>query len=122
MEVTNNYIVIKSHIDGSPKVSNIETKSETLAPSVDPGCNEIIVKNLYVSIDPYQISRRESKSSSQKASSFVVAVVAGQVIDGYGVGKVLASANPEFEKGDLCFKGKIISIIALLVGFDTYFM
>ncbi|XP_015901810.2 2-alkenal reductase (NADP(+)-dependent) [Ziziphus jujuba] len=101
MEVTNNYIVIKSHINGSPKESDFETKSEILALSVDLGSNEIIVKNLYVSIDPYQINRMKSKSSSQKASSFAVAVVVGQVIDAYGVGKVLASANPEFEKGDL---------------------
>lgn len=79
MEVNNSYIVIKSHIDGNPKESDFETKSETLTLSVEPGCNEIIVKNLYVSIDPYQINRMKSKSSSQKASSYAVALSPGKV-------------------------------------------
>ncbi|KAF3453691.1 hypothetical protein FNV43_RR04132 [Rhamnella rubrinervis] len=101
MEVTNNYIAIKSHIDGNPKESDFEIKSDPLVLSVEPNSNEIIVKNLYVSIDPYQLNRMKSFSSSQKASSYAVALAPGQVIDAYGVGKVVASGNPEFEKGDL---------------------
>ncbi|PWA45626.1 alcohol dehydrogenase superfamily, zinc-type [Artemisia annua] len=39
-------------------------------------------------------------SASQKTSEFAVGIVPGEVIDAYGVGKVIASDNPEFEKGD----------------------
>jgi NADPH-dependent curcumin reductase CurA len=101
MEVTNKYIAMKSHIDGNPKESDFEIKSDPLVLSVEPDSNEIIVKNLYVSIDPYQVNRMKCLSSSQKYSSFAVALAPGQVIDAYGVGKVVASENPEFEKGDL---------------------
>ncbi|KAF3453021.1 hypothetical protein FNV43_RR03454 [Rhamnella rubrinervis] len=66
-----------------------------------PDSNGIIVKNLYVSIDPYQLNRMKCFSSSQKASGYAVSLAPGHVIDAYGVGKVVASENPEFEKGDL---------------------
>ncbi|KAL5547877.1 hypothetical protein UlMin_003108 [Ulmus minor] len=101
MEVTNRYITTKAHIDGKPEESDFEIKSETLVLSVQPGSNDVVVKNFYVSIDPYQLNRLKSFSSSQKASSFAVAIAPGEAIDAYGVGKVVASGNSEFEKDDL---------------------
>ncbi|MFS7966012.1 putative oxidoreductase [Helianthus anomalus] len=100
MEVTNKYIVIKTQIDGKPQESDFELKTEPFSLTVKPGSNDIIIKNLYVSIDPYQINRMKTMSSSQKASEFAVGISPGQVIDAYGVGKVIASGNPKFEKDD----------------------
>ncbi|GKG47444.1 hypothetical protein Tco_0506929, partial [Tanacetum coccineum] len=40
----------------------------------------------------------KTTSASQKASEFAVGIVPGEVIDAYGVGKVLTSDNPDFEK------------------------
>ncbi|KAK0593016.1 hypothetical protein LWI29_029254 [Acer saccharum] len=68
---------------------------------VEPGTNVVIVKNLYVSIDPYQVNRMKSFSSSQSATKNAVGVNPGEGIDAHGVGKVVASGNTEFEKGDL---------------------
>ncbi|CAB4288606.1 unnamed protein product [Prunus armeniaca] len=101
MEVANRYITIKTHIDGEPKESDFELRTLALDISVDPGSNDIIVKNLYVSIDPYQLNRMKSFSSSQKAIGFAAAITPGETIDAYGVAKVVASGNPEFEKDDL---------------------
>ncbi|KAK7849407.1 2-alkenal reductase (nadp(+)-dependent) [Quercus suber] len=101
MEVTNRYITTKTHIDGAPKESHFGLKTEALALSVEPESNVIIVKNLYVSIDPYQINRMKSQSSSQKSISFAVGIAPGEVIDTHGVAKVVASGNPNFEKDDL---------------------
>ncbi|XVF88379.1 hypothetical protein PTKIN_Ptkin19aG0046100 [Pterospermum kingtungense] len=81
MGVMNRYV---TNVDGTPKESDLELKT-----------NEVIVKNLYVSIDPYQMNRMKSYSSSQKHSNF------GEAIDTYGVGKVGGSTNPEFEKDDI---------------------
>ncbi|XP_024183054.1 2-alkenal reductase (NADP(+)-dependent)-like [Rosa rugosa] len=101
MEVTNRYITIKTQVDGEPKESDFELKTSALSLSLDPSSNDIIVKNLYVSIDPYQLNRMKSQSSSQKAIGFAAAITPGEDIDAYGVAKVVASGNPEFEKDDL---------------------
>ncbi|KAA8528025.1 hypothetical protein F0562_035106 [Nyssa sinensis] len=101
MEVTNKYIAIRSHIDGAPQESDFELKTEALSVSIEPGCNDVVVKTLYVSIDPYQINRMKKFSSSQKTSTFAVAINPGQAIDAFGVGRVVASGHPGFEKDDL---------------------
>ncbi|GJX89845.1 putative F-box/kelch-repeat protein-like protein [Tanacetum coccineum] len=100
MELTNKYIAIKAQIDGAPQESDFEVKTESISLLVKPGSKDIIIKNLYVSIDPYQLNRMKTVSASQKASEYAVGIVPGEVIDAYGVGKVVASDNPDFEKGD----------------------
>ncbi|KAI3495915.1 hypothetical protein L1887_38262 [Cichorium endivia] len=100
MEVTNKYIAINALVDGVPAESDFEAKSESFSLLVKSGSKDIIIKNLYVSIDPYQINRMKTTSDSHKTSEFATGIVPGKVIDAYGVGKVVASGNPEFEKGD----------------------
>ncbi|KAH8506322.1 hypothetical protein H0E87_013229 [Populus deltoides] len=101
MEVNNRYITITKHIQGSAKESDFELKVAPLGLSVEPGSNDIIVKNLCVSIDPYQLNRMKSYSSSQKTVQAAVGITPGQPIDALGVAKVLVSDNPEFVKDDL---------------------
>ncbi|KAE8714193.1 2-alkenal reductase (NADP(+)-dependent) [Hibiscus syriacus] len=101
MEVMNRYITIKNHVNGAPQESDFELKSSPLSLSLDPDSDEVIVQNLYVSIDPYQLNRMKSYSSSQERSTYAVAFTPGEAIDTYGVGKVVASGNPKFEKGDI---------------------
>ncbi|XP_076919315.1 2-alkenal reductase (NADP(+)-dependent)-like [Bidens hawaiensis] len=100
MEVTNKFIVIKAKIDGEPQQSDFELKTEPFSLMVNQGSEDVIIKNLYVSIDPYQINRMKTVSSSQKASEFAMQIAPGEVIDAYGVGMVVASRNPKFVKGD----------------------
>ncbi|GLT81489.1 hypothetical protein SLA2020_528710 [Shorea laevis] len=100
-KVTNRYVTIKTNIDGSPEESHFELKATVLALSLEQGSEDVIVKILYVSIDPGQINRMKTYSSSQRAVNVSSAIHPGGVIDAYGVGKVMASGNPEFEKGDL---------------------
>ncbi|KAK7327691.1 hypothetical protein VNO77_21779 [Canavalia gladiata] len=101
MEVTNKYIVIKHHIENAPKESHFELKTGTFALSVTPGSDDIIVKNLCISIDPYQINRMKSYSSSQNATNFTVPITPGEAVDALAIGKVVASGNAMFEKDDL---------------------
>jgi NADPH-dependent curcumin reductase CurA len=101
MKMISNYVTIKFHVNGTPQESDFEFKSVTLSLSAESGSKDIIVKNLYVSIDPYQINRMKSCSSSQSAIDFAAAIVPGQEIDTYGVGRVEASRNSEFQEGDL---------------------
>ncbi|KDP32397.1 hypothetical protein JCGZ_13322 [Jatropha curcas] len=100
--VSNRYITIKGHInEGAPKESDFEIKTESLVLCVESDSNVVIVKNLYVSIDPYQINRMKTHCSSHQAIEAAAPIVPGQAIEAYGVGKVVVSGNPKLEKDDL---------------------
>ncbi|XP_068648472.1 2-alkenal reductase (NADP(+)-dependent)-like isoform X2 [Aristolochia californica] len=101
MEVENTFVTIKSHVGGHPSESDFELRKHLLPVTVLEGSNDVVVKNLYVSIDPYQLNRMKEHSPSQSAVNFSLRLVPGDRIDVYGIGKVIASANPEFEKGDV---------------------
>lgn len=101
MEVTNKYIVIKHHIEDSPKESHFEVKTEAIGLSLKPGSDEVIIKNLYISIDPYLINRMKSYSASHNAISFATPLTPGQAIDALVIGRVVTSGNAKFEKDDL---------------------
>ncbi|KAK1306914.1 NADP-dependent alkenal double bond reductase P2 [Acorus calamus] len=100
MEVSNHYVTIKHDINGSPAESDFELRTTTLALAVLGGSKDVIVKNLYVSIDPYQLNRMKSDSSSRIVSNSSTRIVPGQAINAHGVGRVVASDNPEFEIDD----------------------
>ncbi|XP_073157028.1 NADPH-dependent oxidoreductase 2-alkenal reductase-like [Henckelia pumila] len=97
--ISNRFVAIKDHVNGAPKDSDFEIKKEKII-CVCPTMT-VIVKNLYVSVDPYQINRMKSRSASQAAISFAAAISPGQAIDTYGVGRVVASGRPDLEKDDL---------------------
>ncbi|XP_061348047.1 2-alkenal reductase (NADP(+)-dependent)-like [Gastrolobium bilobum] len=101
MELTNKCIVVKHHIDDEPKESHFEIKTEAFSLSIEPGSDDIIVKNLYISIDPYQILRMRSYSIAHSAISFALPITPGKAIDAIVIGKVVASGNAKFEKDDL---------------------
>ncbi|KAJ1412294.1 Polyketide synthase, enoylreductase domain [Sesbania bispinosa] len=101
MEVTNKYIVVKHHIEDAPQESHFEIKTEAFGLSVERGSNDIIVKNLYISVDPYQINRMKSYSPSQSSITAATRITPGEAIDGPVVGKVVASANAKFQKDDV---------------------
>lgn len=79
MEVINKYVTIKTHIDGAPQDSDFELKTAALRLWAEPGSNDVIVKNLHVSIDPYQLNRMKSYSSSHRAINFAVPISPGMV-------------------------------------------
>ncbi|KAF8034471.1 hypothetical protein BT93_C0702 [Corymbia citriodora subsp. variegata] len=101
MEVANRYVTLKTYIEGAPEESDFELKTSPLALLLDPASDEMIVKNLYVSIDPYQLNRMKRYSSSQKAGPGLEGITFGEEIKAYGVAKVVTSNNVEFEKGDV---------------------
>lgn len=80
MEVSNRFVATRTHIDDFPVESDFELNSEAVVLSVAPGSDDIILKTLYVSIDPYQINRMKSHNSSHKTSSFATPISPGQVI------------------------------------------
>lgn len=79
MEVTNKYVVIKHHIEEAPQESHFQLKTEAFAVSVEAGSDDIIVKNLYVSVDPNNINRMKRYSPSQSSVSAAARIIPGKV-------------------------------------------
>ncbi|KAK9138712.1 hypothetical protein Sjap_009306 [Stephania japonica] len=99
MEVQNKFVALKNRIEGAPLESDLEIKETSLKRS--PNEAQIIVKNLYVSIDPYQLNRMKSLCSSHSTTKNASQVKLGQVVAAHGVGRVVASGDERFKKGDL---------------------
>ncbi|KAK1390877.1 Double bond reductase [Heracleum sosnowskyi] len=95
--VENKQIVLKDYIKkGYPKESDMVKQVSKISLNVPDGSNGILVKNLYLSCDPYMRSRM-----TKSESGYVEAFTPGQPITGYGVARVLDSGTPKFKKGDL---------------------
>ncbi|GER27911.1 zinc-binding dehydrogenase family protein [Striga asiatica] len=104
MEVTSNkFVVTKCHIDGAPDVNHFAVREETVPLKIDKNDHNtlLIVKNLYVSVDPYQLNLMKSQNSSHEILPALSRILPGQAIPSVGVGRVLDSVHPDFKRGDL---------------------
>jgi hypothetical protein len=64
------------------------------SPLPSPGEGEVLVRNLWLSLDPYMRGRMSQQKSYAKG------VEIGQVMEGQTVGEVLESRSPRFARGD----------------------
>lgn len=71
-----------------------ETFSFVETPAGEPGPNQILVENLYLSLDPAM------RGWMNDAKSYLPPVGIGEVMRSLGVGKVIASNHPDFAVGD----------------------
>jgi NADPH-dependent curcumin reductase CurA len=76
MEVENRYVTIRHHVEGSPSVDDFEVKSAAVRWTPESG--EVLVRNLYLSIDPYQLNRMKRQSASHHS---VDVILPGEVSD-----------------------------------------
>ncbi|KAG6494844.1 hypothetical protein ZIOFF_042626 [Zingiber officinale] len=138
MEVVNKYVSLKHHVNGYPSESDFELATTPLQPA--PGSGEVIVKNLYLSIDPYQLNRMKRYSSSHTTCPAAAQIEPGQArvawpltsrsgnafvawsqlttslfllqrINANGVGRVVSSGRAELEEGD---------VVAGMLGWEQY--
>ncbi|CAA7027884.1 unnamed protein product [Microthlaspi erraticum] len=98
--VRNKQVILRDYIEGFPKESDLKvvTASNTTELKVKPGSMAVLVKNLYLSCDPYMGIRMREPNPSTLA--LIDAFVPGKPIAGFGVSKVIDSDDPVFEKGD----------------------
>jgi len=89
--MNNQRIVLASRPEGWVTESNFRLES---APLPQPQEGEILVKNLWLSLDPYMRGRM----SEQK--SYVKGVDIGETMVGQTAGEVVESKNPAFKLGD----------------------
>ncbi|GMP78876.1 hypothetical protein CsSME_00034648 [Camellia sinensis var. sinensis] len=96
-EVSNKQIILKEYVSGFPKESDMVVKNGTIRLKLpEDSKNAILVKNLYLSCDPYMRGRMRKLEES-----YVEPFTPGSPITGGGVARVLDSGHPNFKKGDL---------------------
>lgn len=89
---TNRRIVLASRPQGAPTLDNFRVETTT---AQEPGDGQIVLKTLYLSLDPYMRGRMSD------AASYATPVGIGEVMTGEVVGRVMASRAPGFAEGDL---------------------
>ncbi|XP_058101930.1 2-alkenal reductase (NADP(+)-dependent)-like isoform X2 [Magnolia sinica] len=96
-EARNKQVVFRDFVTGFPKESDMILRTGTIRLKVPEGSKAVLVKNLYLSCDPYMRSRMAKIDGPYYVTSFVP----GSPIVGFGVAKVLDSGHPDFKEGDL---------------------
>ncbi|MDO9486828.1 MAG: NADP-dependent oxidoreductase [Sphingomonadaceae bacterium] len=89
---TSREVRLKSRPVGLPKSGDFEVASVELAA---PGAGEILVRNRWMSVDPYMRGRMYDRAS------YVPPFQVGQPLEGGAVGEVVESGSPDFAPGDL---------------------
>ena len=91
-KTSNRKITLASRPVGMPKDSDFKLVE---SPVLSPNAGEMLVKTLYVSVDPYMRGRMND------AKSYAAPVEIGGVMVGGVVGQVVESANPRFIVGEI---------------------
>ncbi len=85
-------IVLASRPKGMPTKDQFRTETTTL-PTLQDG--EVLTKALYFSVDPYMRGRMND------AKSYVAPYKIDEPISGGGIGKIVETNSPSFQKGDV---------------------
>ncbi len=88
----NRKFVLATRPTGMPKESDFRLVEEAMP---EPGDGELLVRVLYLSLDPYMRGRMRD------APSYVPPVGIGEVMTGGVVGEVLRSNDPDFATGEI---------------------
>jgi NADPH-dependent curcumin reductase CurA len=91
MATVNRQITLASRPVGFPKVSDFHL---VYSPVGSPAAGEVLVRSVYLSLDPYMRGRMND------AESYARPVAIGEVMPGGAVALVLESAHPELRSGD----------------------
>ncbi|XP_038714329.1 2-alkenal reductase (NADP(+)-dependent) isoform X2 [Tripterygium wilfordii] len=92
----NKQVIFKGYIDRSPTETDMELRINKVELKVPKGSGAFLVKNLYLSCDPYMRGRMRDFHGS-----YLPPFVPGQALEGFGVSKVVDSDNPNFKPDDL---------------------
>jgi hypothetical protein len=96
MENRNRQVVLKQRPSGAPTSGDFEF-AEGQVP--DPGAGEVLVRGIYLSLDPYMRGRISG------ARSYAKPVEVGAVMEGRVVGQIVRARDPSFREGDYVLGG-----------------
>ncbi len=92
MAFTSTEIHLKRRPSGMPVPGDFAFVDNDLA---DPGEGQVLVRNLYISVDPYMRGRMN------EGKGYAAGYTLNEVMYGGAIGRVVASRNPDFSEGDL---------------------
>ena len=92
MSTTNRQILLAARPVGFPKESDFNLVESEIP---TPGDGQILVRSIYLSVDPYMRGRMND------VKSYAAPVPIGGVMGGGVVGKVIKSNNPGFKEGEI---------------------
>jgi NADPH-dependent curcumin reductase len=92
MPVTNKQVLLARRPHGEPTEEDF---SVVETPLDDPTSGQVLVRNRFLSLDPYMRGRMSD------AKSYAASVAIGAVMVGGTVGEVIASKHPRFREGDI---------------------
>lgn len=85
-------VILKTRPEGVPTSDNFSIR-ETALPGLEG--NQILIKNRYMSVDPYMRGRMRA------GPSYAAPFAAGEVMNGGAVGEILESNHPHWAVGDI---------------------
>jgi NADPH-dependent curcumin reductase CurA len=103
-EMVNREIHLKSRPVGMPTADNFELVT---VPISEPGDGELLVKNIFMSVDPYMRGRMIDRKSYARPFQ------TGEAMTGGCVGQVIVSRNESFAVGDY---------VSSMLGWREYFL
>ncbi|CAN8238224.1 unnamed protein product [Cochlearia groenlandica] len=105
--VENKKVILKNYIDGVPTEQDLELKQgDKIELKAPKGSSCFLVKNLYLSCDPYMRGRMRDFHGS-----YLPPFLPGQRIEGFGIAKVIDSDDSDYKPGDL---------ICGMIGWEEY--
>jgi hypothetical protein len=96
MEDRNRQVLLKRRPTGAPTQADFAIAD---APLPDPAEGEVLVRGIYLSLDPYMRGRISG------VRSYARPVEVGAVMEGRVVGEVARSRDPTFREGDFVLGG-----------------
>ncbi|KAE9593967.1 putative oxidoreductase [Lupinus albus] len=98
-EVRNKQVILRNYVSGFPKESDMYLVEGKITLKLPEGSNDVLLKNLYLSCDPY-MRNRMSKFDGSEIEGFNAFILDSPLV-GYGVAKVIESGDPNYKEGDL---------------------
>ncbi|XP_045788822.1 2-alkenal reductase (NADP(+)-dependent)-like [Trifolium pratense] len=95
-QVRNKQVILRDYVSGFPKESDMIIVDSTINLNLPQGSNELLLKNLYLSCDPYL-----RILMTKDTTSGIGALTPGSPLTGLGVSKVVESGHPDYKKDDL---------------------
>jgi NADPH-dependent curcumin reductase len=92
----NRQVLLRRRPDGMPTPQDFEIAD---APLPEPQAGEVLLRGIYLSLDPYMRGRISGVRSYARPTEI------GEVIEGRVVGQVMASRDPAWREGDYAFGG-----------------
>ncbi|CAN6460342.1 unnamed protein product [Victoria cruziana] len=96
-EVRNKQVVLRQYVTGFLKEEHLAVISTTIKLKIPEGSAGVLVKNLYLSCDPYMRHPMTGSDTTDYRPKYSL----GSPLLGYGVSKVVDSRSSDFNIGDL---------------------